>query len=129
MVLPIQGKNQVVAALDYSQCRTARESTPAARPNFGNMIHASFPAWLRIRGRQPQLMVGGRPRFGALVYASVASCAVCALSAPTATQAADPDVYLAYDGEARSSDATTILYREHHVLRSRDGVLAERAVT
>jgi len=54
--------------------------------------------------------------------------ALAAINAPFSASAEEPDSYLAYDGEARSGDGTTVVYREHHVLRSHDGTLAERVV-
>lgn len=55
--------------------------------------------------------------------------ALTATSVPIVALATEADYYLAYDGEARSTDRTSILYSEHHVLHSRDGALIERVVT
>ena len=46
-------------------------------------------------------------------------------STPAAT---GTETYSRYDGEARSADGRTLIYREHHLLRIKDGVLNGRIV-
>lgn len=65
------------------------------------------------------------PRLSALwMLSSLAAWA----AAPAITMTAPSDGYLTYVGTASAQHSAKVLYREHHVLRIRDGRIAERVV-
>ena len=110
----------VAGSADYSQRRPRLESTDGAASKFGKDHKDTYSlATPDCRASRPL-----RRRAAAL------GALACLLLVPTAHALGDGagDTYLRYDGEARAADGGALLYREHHVLHYRDGVLTDRIV-